>query len=337
MSVKRVQWVKYRSMGGPRYMGEKEKNGKYKHVYEPQKPWGVWSQIMGVVAACEGNYDTVVMYDETGVTAGFMQWTFKSGRLQNLLQYLKSIPCFDFSKTGVDENLFDDLLRNDEGQVFNRFGFSIKNGRFFSGGKTLNPAKKKEQKKIVDVCMGRFGGVERKNPKSHATALCKLFAELGQTTEFQAAQIEFGKMEFKRALDARRPPLKSVGGTIRHLLPEEIWGTPIPAIFFNLYQNAPMGAFKLFMNSMKKAAKKGLVELTRDDGYVMVDHPPGGLESDLRELLNIIWLQLNKTAYADWGFRSKQYLESGGKNPPRIKRIRPAIEEYYGVKLPYIK
>jgi len=332
MTVKRVQWVKYKNMGGPRYLGQRGKDRKFVHTYKPQEPMGVWSQIMAVVAACEGNFDTVVMYDETGVTAGFMQWTFKSGRLQKLLQFMKSIPCIDFTQRDSDENLFDDLLVMDDGrQIFSRFGFSIQNGKFFSGGKFLNPVNKKEQKRIVDVCMGRGLGLKDDKARVHAMALCKLFAGLGRTPTFQAAQVEFGKHEFKLALDAKRPPLKEVGGTIRHLIPDEAWGTPIPAIFFNLYQNAPMGAFRLFKNALKKAKAKRLVELTSVEGYVLAD----GASMD--DVLDIIWRQLNRTGYADWGFRSKQYLESGGKNPPRIKRIKPAIKEYYGVDLPYYK
>ena len=199
--------------------------------------------------------------------------------------------------------------------------------------KRLYPSKKSQQKKIIDICMGRYA----KNPKKHAKELCSLFAELGQDVGFQSAQIEFGKFEFKKALDVKRSPLKSIGGTIRHLFPVEVWGTPIPAIFFNLYQNAPAGAFRLFINAMRDAQKKGVVGHMMSDGFYLNDKQPQNVEQQLDDLLNIIWYRLNRTAYADWGFRSKQYLESNGKNPPRIVRIRSAIEKYYGFRLPFFK
>jgi hypothetical protein len=265
------------------------------------------------------------MYDETGVTAGFMQWTFKSGRLQKLLQFLKSIDC-------GDQTLFDLLLYAPSAgrQVFESFGFKIESGQFCANGKVLDPRKKAQQKAIVDICMGRRAMLSVAEQKKQAKALCTVFAELGQELEFQFAQIEFAKLEFKRALDARRPPLKSVGGTIRCLLPDEVWGSPIPAIFFNLFQNMPGGSFTLFKNAWKTIADRGDAELT-SKGYRLKEH------ALVESVLETIWKRLNRTAYADWGFRSKQYLESGGKNPPRIMRIKPAIEEFYGEDLPYYK
>ena len=73
--------------------------------------------------------------------------------------------------------------------------------------------------------------------------------------------------------------------------------------------------------------------LTDDAGYELV--PSTDIDGCARDVLDIIWGQLNRSAYADWGVRSKQYLESGGKNPPRIMNIRPAINEFYGIDLPY--
>ena len=333
MAVVKPKWVKYRSMGGPRYLGKRE-GGKFVHVYDPPEPWGVWTQILGVVARSEGRFDTVVMYDETGVTAGPFQWTFKSGRLQKMLEFFKTIPYYDF-ETGVEANLFAEHCIKDGRQIFERFGFKIVGGRFSvpSSGKALNPSFKKQRDIIVDICMGRRGFVGTpKQERAQALALCALFAELGQQPDVQAAMVEYAKLEFKKALDVRRPPLKSVGGTIRCLLPDGVWGIPVPAIFFNLYQNSPGGAFKLFKGAMSEARRKGLLTLdatSGGSGYQMKG-------DDADKLLDIVWRRLNRSAYADWGFRSKQYLESDGKNPPRIKNIKPAIEEFYGLKLPYI-
>lgn len=330
MSDPKPTWVKYRSMGGPRYLGEKQ-DGRFVHVYNPPKPWGIWSQILGVVARSEGRHDTVVMYDETGVTAGAFQWTFKSGRLQKLLEFFKSVQHFDFVKNR-DATLFEEHCVMDDGrQIFEPFGFKIEGGKFVTdGGKVLNPNIKAQQKAIVDICMGRRALV--KNAQQHALGLCAEFARLGQQPDIQAAMVEYAKMEFKRSLDVKRPPLSSVGGTIRCLLPDEVWGSMIPAIFFNLNQNSPGGSFTLFKNAMKTAQAKGIVYLDGPAGYKMQDGKLG-----VEPLQRIIWERLNRTKYADWGFGSKQYIESGGKNPPRIMNIRPAIEEFYGVKLPYYK
>jgi hypothetical protein len=326
-------------MGGPIHRGKKE-GGKFVHVYNPPKPWGVWSQILGVVARSEGCFDTTVMYDETGVTAFQGQWTFKSGRLQRLLQFFKSIPYYDFEED-TDRTLFDHYCVDGDGrQVFEKFGFRIDGGRFVTtSGKRLNPSFQRQRKAIVDICMGRRSLDGHKNSRQFALALCNLFAFLGQQPDIQAACVEYSKIEFKRSLDIRRRPLKSVGGTIRCLLPEAVWGSPIPAIFFNLNQNSPGGSFTLFKNAMKTAQKKGLVYLDGPaNGYEMYEDVHGGVVvGGVSLLLDIIWRRLCKTKYADWGFGSKQYIESGGKNPPRIKRIRPAIKEFYGIDLLYYK
>lgn len=323
-------WVKYKDMGGPLYRGEKRGTKKV-HVYDPGEPWGVWSQVLGVVARCEGTHDTVVMYDETGVTAFFLQWTFKSGRLQNLLQFMKGVPSADGVSSVFDKYCVDESGR----QIFSGFGFRIDGGWFVtSAGKVLNPAKKRERDAIVDVCMGRRALGTQKAQRRFALDLCAMFARLGQEKEVQDAAIDFAKVEFKRALKVKRSPLKDVGWRISSLLPGQVWGTPIPAIFFNLYQNSPGGAFRLFKGAWKEAHRTGVaffVEGGDDAGY--------GLTSDDRygELLDIIWTRLNRTKYADWGFGSKQYIESGGKNSPRIMRIKPAIKEFYDVDLPYDK
>lgn len=329
------KWVRFRGMGGPRYLGEREGN-KYLHVYNPAKPWGVWTQILGVVARSEGRHDTVVMYDETGVTAGAFQWTFKSGRLQKLLEFFKSISHYDFDNDR-DETLFDLHCKDEDGrQVFEPFGFRIQTGKFvnLASGRPLNPNIKNQQKAIVDICMGRRAIDGYGSARKFALALCEVFVKLGQQPDIQAAMVEYAKLEFKKSLDVKRKPLNSVGGTIRNLLPEAVWGSPIPAIFFNLNQNSPGGSFTLFKGAMKQAANKGLVYFDRQAGYEMADD---ATLADRNELLDIIWRRLCRTKYADWGFGSKQYIESGGKNPPRIKNIRPAIEEFYGIKLPYYK
>lgn len=332
MSENISRWVKYKHMGGPRYLGRRE-GGKYIHVYNPSKPWGVWSQILGVVARTEGRHDTVVMYDETGVTFGAFQWTFKSGRLQKLLEFFKTIPYFDF-ESNVETNLFNkhftDISNRNRRQFFEDYGFYIFGGVFVPNSSLshLDPRNRSQCKSIVDICMGRRQS--EGNSRDIALGLCDLFARIGGEIDIQAAMVEYAKLEFKASLDVKRKPLRSIGGTIRCLLPDEFWGTPIPALFFNLNQNSPGGSFILFKRALKQAEKQGLVVLN-SNGYCVRSSNKECLDA----ILYIIWKCLDKSGYADWGFKSKQYLASGGKNPPRIIGIKKAIEEFYGVSLPY--
>lgn len=328
------RWVKYKEMGGPLYRGEKKAGGKLVHVFDPPKPWGVWTPVLGVVARCEGSHDTVVMYDETGVTAFFLQWTFKSGRLQTLLQFLKGVPC------GEDPSLsvFDRYCVHRGGaQFFRAHGFAISNGRFCSTetGRRLDPSKLSDRRELVDICMGRRLYGSAKEKRKFALDLCALFASIGQKKEVQDAVTDFAKVEFKRALKVKRKVLKGVGGCISSLLPESVWGGPVPAIFFNLYQNSPGGAFRLFSGAWKEAHKKGFAFRVLGGECAGYELTSPGRGSD--DFLEVVWGRLNKTKYADWGFGSKQYIESGGKNPPRIMRIKPAIRDYYDINLEYDK
>ena len=135
-------WVKYLDMGGPRWRGKVD--------YEIPQPWGPWSKILGVVADSEGEPDTTVMYDETGVTWGTFQWTFKSGRLQRLLQFFKSVERVEDGKeTGL--SLFDALFEQIDGkQIFTRYGFTIEKGCFmYHGVRKLNPRIKSDVKELL--------------------------------------------------------------------------------------------------------------------------------------------------------------------------------------------
>jgi len=322
-------WVKYLDMGGPRWRG--------KVKYEIPKPWGPWSKILGVVADSEGEPDTTVMYDETGVTWGTFQWTFKSGRLQRLLEFFKSVERVENGEE-IGMSLFEAMFEQvDKQQLFRRYGFSIHGGKFmYRGVRALNPRIKKERDLMVDTCMGRGLYSSVKDQKYHARSLCREFAEVGQDPQVWDVQTTYAKHEFRSELDIQRSPLKSAGGTIRSIVPNSMLDSPFAAIFFNLYQNLPGGAFSLFKKVWKDAYKKGLAAYVEGSipgisGYFPVE------EKHESDILDILWKKLNQSSTADWGFKSKQYLKSGGKNPPRIKRIKPAIKKYYGIDLPYIK
>ena len=315
--MSKMEWVKYKNYEGPRYIGDQ--------VFNPSKPWGPWTKIMGVVARCEGNHDTVVMYDGTGVTWGFLQWTFTSGRLQKLLQSFKSIPYFEFDLDGDDENirsLFDYICCTSISQVqcFETFGFRIDHGKFIDSRRSVALHPYNNKKRISNICLKNRSG---KLDKQHAKSLADSFASMGKLHEVQLAQIQFAKNEFERALTFRRKPLD--GRTIKDLLPDKLWeNTVVPAIFFNLWQNSPRGAYKFFLNCWNEARKRRIAAAV------------GVLQPDMEEVFEeIVWKRLNKTVFANWGWRSKRYKE--GKGKPRVYRIKKAIKEFYNVDLEFIK
>jgi len=319
----KILWRKWKNHEGPLIRGS--------CPYAPMAPWGPWTRILGVVAACEGKHDTVVMYDGTGVTWGFGQWTFTSGRLQRLLQSFKSVSYVGFEDDQGDHeddllsNLFDELGVN---CVLGDFDLRIKEGRLrylsqtisgASASYALNP--RTEKKLINDICLGK-----KKYPKAtalqkkHAKSLARAFSQWGREIDVQQAQIQFAKQELKRAVHVER---KALGGiSIRNLLDEgvglsgdEYWDSPVPALFFNLWQNSPKGAYRFFINANKEAKRKGVINWP--------------------DYLDLLWSRLNRSAYANWGWNSRRYKE--GKGTPRIKRIRPAIKAYYDIDLPYEK
>ncbi len=307
----KAHWVKYKDKGGPRVRGTM--------VYDPPQPWDSWMKIMGVVARCEGKHDTVVMYDETGVTWGFMQWTFTSGRLQKLLESFKSIPYYDYGDN-LDKDshttLFDQVCCDPDGdQIFRSYGFLIKHGKFWDimGGRFLRPNKPAQKQRIRDICMGRTthpGNLKKQ--KRFALSLANLFASIGQDFGVAEAQIHFAESEFKRQLEYSRKPLD--GKSIKWLLDtcgpvNALYSSMLAALFFNLWQNSPAGAYRLFKNAKKVAGE------------------------DAETYFNNAWHRVCFSKYADWGFRSKQYLASNGKNPPRVPRIKKAFKEFYGVDL----
>ncbi len=301
----KVTWCKWKDGGGPRVRG---RNG-----YEPLPPYDRWSRILGVVARCEGAHDTVVMYDETGVTWGFMQWTFTSGRLQKLLQSFKAVPVLDlYGAESTTNNLFDDIGVND---VCMSSGFSIQNGVFCeSGGGRCDPATRGGKRRIQDICMGRVahpGSIKKQ--KEFAKKLARGFAQLGSEVEVAAAQVQFAEQEIKRQMSYRRAPLG--GESIAQLL-EGLWNTPAPALFFNLWQNHPGAAYRLFRNTRKQLHNR-----PPDMGMYAGDPFYG------EHFFDLAWSKLNKSKFGNWGYGKKT------NKSPRILRIRTAINDYYGTNL----
>lgn len=298
----KVNWVKYKDGGGPSYKGEMQ--------YNPAKPWGVWSQIMGVVARCEGCHDTVVMYDGTAVTWGHQQWTFTSGRLQKLLESFKSIPSYDVEREGEGSwTLFDDVCcTNIDVQTFESFGFRIEGGKFveITGAAQdviLDPSYPMQKNRIVDICMGRVRYSDFPNQKNHAMKLAEVFAKMGAQLGVAEAQITFAKAELQRALKFTRKPLGAIE-TIDNLL-AGTWETPAPALFFNLWQNNPGAAYKLFLKAKSSGAQ----------GQAFFDKA---------------WQLANRSTFGNWGWKE-------GNKSPRVTRIKSAIKEFYGIDLPFFK
>lgn len=290
-----MAWVKYKSHQGVKLVG---KNG-----YNPPQPWGPWTKIMGVVAACEGNHDTVISYDGTGLTWGFMQWTFTSGRLQRLLEYFKSVNYYDFDAEAKDSNLFDIYFSPGRVQIFEKFGFKIRNGQFCSklhGFSALNPRDPMQRKLIDDICMGRTRYAELRDRKKFATDLAQLFSDAGKEPEVAFAQIEFAKGEFKRALQVERDPLKHYK-TIKALL-NGTWDSYVPSVFFNLWQNNPAATYRLFIRAKDRSTPESFADA--------------------------VWDGLKKSKFGNWSYAKPE------NRGPRILRISKAIKQYYGVSLP---
>ena len=292
-----MYWVKYKDHAGVKHTGE--------NSYNPPQPWGPWTKILGVVAACEGNHDTVVSYDGTGLTWGFMQWTFTSGRLQRLLEFFKSINYYDFDADSEvkDITLFDAYFVHKRIQIFERYGFTIRGGQFCAihrGFQALNPRNTKTKQLIDDICMGRLKYGKIKDRKSHAMGLATLFSEVGKQPEVAFAQVEFAKGEFKRALQIRRDPLRHYK-TIGALL-NDTWDSYVPAVFFNLWQNNPAATYRLFIRAKDRST-------------------PGSFPE-------AVWDGLRASKFGNWSYAKPE------NRGPRIKRIAKAVKDYYGVKLP---
>jgi len=300
----KIQWVKWKSHQGAKSMGNLR--------YNPPEPWTVWDKVLGVVARCEGNHDTVVSYDGTGITWGFQQWTFTSGRLQKLLESFKSIPDYDFEEER-EGTLFDSVCRiKGDRQVFVPFGFKITGGQFVdimgdSGYKVLRPQVKAQKKRIDDICMGRTIYTSFKKQKDHALRLARLFSDMAHEFGVPEAQVHFAKTELKRQMRFKRPPLGNIG-TIEQLL-TDTWETPAPALFFNLWQNHPAATYRLF--------KKVYAATLESD--------------DMWDFFELAWKKTCRSKFGNWGFGKPE------NKSPRVKRIKKAMKEFYDLDLKYVK
>jgi len=289
-----LRWVKWKNYQGVKYLGENR--------YNPPQPWGPWSRILGVVARCEGNHDTVVSYDNTGLTFGFQQWAFTSGRLQKLLQSFKAVSVMDFTKgTVLDDNLFNYLKCSPK---FKAHGFDIQNGMFIDAftGRPLDPRNGAQKKRMIDLCMGRAQHKTFADQKAHAKNLAQVFVDMGKDPFVADAQIAFAKQEYKLGLKVRRKPLKDVQ-TIENLL-DGTWNTPAPALFYNLAINNPQAAYRLFLS--------------------VHDVPES-------ERFAAAWEKVNRSKFGNWGWGKPE------NKSPRVVRIKKAIKEFYGIDLRYFK
>jgi len=298
----KFSWVKYKKRHGVKHLGRKAYSVK---KYAATGVEGSWAQILGVISACEGNFDTVISYDGTGVTFGFMQWTFTSGRLQRFLQYLKSIEVMDFTGDTASGVLFDTVCTDwvSDRQSFEDFGFKIDRGRFFdlASGKPLQPRTLAVRKRIDDICTGKTMCGTKVEQKAYMLKLAKIFAAIGRNEYVQDAQVEFARLELQRAMIVARKPLK--GESIQELLASG--GSMLYALFFTLWQNNPGAAYKLFKRA--RLLSKG------------------------SDMFAVAWKLANTSKFGNWGWGS-------GKNKsPRVIRIKKAFHDAYGLNLPYYK
>lgn len=224
-----MEWVKYKTRYGIRHHGDCR--------YSPSKPFSNAQKILGMIARCEGNYDTVVSFDGTGVTWGFIQWTFTSGRLQHLIKFIGA-DGDKYFKFGTGKSRFLD------------FDFDIVDGRFVQAetGLVVVPNSQKERKLIDDICMGRTLYKSLDDRKIHASCLAEIFAEAGKDKAIQKKQEEFAWKEIDVAINVKRAKALPGIGTIGALLNGEL-RSPLAGVFFNLWTNNPQAAYKLYMKS----------------------------------------------------------------------------------------
>jgi len=245
----------------------------------------------------------------------------KSGRLQKYLEFLKSIPCISTNET-EQSSLFEAFCVDIAGvQLFEQFGFTIQQGKMAIGPFTelLDPNTSADR--IVNICEG----AESDTPKKSFLDLVRLFVAMGKVDQLQKAQDAYFKVELTHSLEYVRSALSGFGkGTINDLL-TGLWETPAPALFFNLWQNSPGGAFGLFKTVWKTAVNKGIAKVSKA-GYEPLD---------ANAVFELAWKQVNLSSFGNWGWKSKQYL--AGKGQPRVTRIKTAMAEFYGVDLPYYK
>jgi hypothetical protein len=285
-----IIWSSYGKHKGPLYKGSLP--------FNPPKPYTEWQKILGVIADCEGKFDTICMHDGTGITAGFMQWTLTSGRLQKFFEHLRTIsyPGRDLKSTkGV--SIYDAACRDPYGYTyFNDFGFDIIKSDFIdlSDGKIVNVNDPAEKEKINSICLG--------TTNKHAEDLCRRMIEIMRTQGVEAAQVYFAEKELKQALAAKRSVLGKYS-TINNLL-DKSWNSTAPALFFNLYQNNPKATFNLFIEARKDTTQ---------------------------ELFDSAWSLLKESTFGNWGYNSKDYKKYQRK--PRIERIKTSIDKYYGTNL----
>ena len=215
---------------------------------------------------------------------------------------------FDGEIEGVEQlTLFEQHFIKEGVQVFEDFGFRIESGYFCEiledgSNKRLISNLKKNRQRISDICMGRVKHKKFANQKQHAMDLAEIFATAGQDEDVAHAQIAFAKGELKRCLNVKRKPLEEVK-TLENLL-RGTWNTPIPALFFNLWFNSPAAAYRLFLNEYRLTGNK-----------------------DPDTFFKGLWGRLNRNKFANWSYANPE------NKVPRIRRIRKAMMEFYGLDL----
>lgn len=253
-----ITWGSYGKYDGPIYRGEKS--------YSPVNP-SEWQKILVVIADCEGKFDTVVMHDGTGITAGFMQWTLTSGRLQKFLEFLK-IKMYPGKFPGEKgyKSIFEVVCEDINGiGRFVPFGFDFKNGKMVD--LKGNAIEKKEQ--IIKICRG--------NSKEHAEGVLMVMVEVMSGWGVPEAQEEFAEKELSESSKLNRSVLGKYK-TIDNILSGS-WKTPAPALFYNLYQNNLKAAFSLYMKAKEKEG----------------------------DLFNAAWELLKESKFGNWSYNSVDY------------------------------
>jgi hypothetical protein len=202
-------------------------------------------------------------------------------------------------------------------QIFEKYDFKIEGGMFFdqTSGKTLDPSYPAQKKRIDDICLGKLAHPANfLKQKDFAKALCADCAMIAQFHGVPEAQATYAKEELKRSLSVKRSPLGKYE-TVENLLGNTL-DTAVAGIFFNLWQNNPGAAFKLFINARNELSGNS-----------------GGFTNE--DYLKVVWRMLNNSTFGNWSYRGAYHKKNGGT--PRIVRIKEALKEFYGLDLDIVK
>lgn len=351
-----VKWQKYNNHEGPVYRGSLR--------YNPKKPWGAWERILGCIARCEGSHDTVVMYDGTGVTWGFQQWTMTSGRLQKVLQSLKAIPYQGLSVETNEGKDDQDVEQSDKLSMGNTVQVRQTSPvKLFTGGVLGLISRLTASHPIVENYV--------KEPEPMMTLFDKICCrndrqifedfgfkiESGKFIDLSAGKaldptivshrtkinnICLGKLAFPANISKQKEFAKALCAECAVMA--QFYGVPEAQISYAAEElkraltpkRSPLGKYSTIENLLGDTLETPVAGLF----FNLWQNNPGatyklfirarnelGKSYSKEDYLRVSWRLLNNSTFGNWSYKSAYHLKNGGT--PRIVRIRSAIQEFY--------